>query len=160
MNPKQIADLYRQDDWGKCTSNKVDVWFEVLEEYVYDTELGPIITIPKGTRMKFTHRSIKAYHFEFDKNQNLRLPNIGFGRSRLLKLKLIELKIIHLNEKQIRELKGCPNCNNTDIKLKSLNVPEHPIPQFRKQHFYECQNCGYWTGIIDKYNWYPPPLSK
>jgi len=92
MNYTQIADLYRQDNWGGCLSHKIGVWFEFLQEYIYDSEIGVLITIPKGTRMKFSHMSIKLYHFEFDRKQNLSIPSITFGRSRLLKCKLREIK--------------------------------------------------------------------
>lgn len=68
------------------------------------------------------------------------------------------MSVIQLSARQIRALKGCPNCDSKKIKLTSIDIHDHPIPQFRKQHFYECDDCGYWTGILDKYLWYPPPL--
>jgi len=81
MNYKQIKDL----------SNKSGTWFEVLEDYIYASEFATEI-IPKGTRMQFKHRSLAGWRFYFDEV----LPGFlgiecGFGRSRLLKLKLREM---------------------------------------------------------------------
>ena len=100
MNYKQIADLYRQDDWGKCISNKLGVWFEVLEKYVYDAEVE-IQTIPKGTKMKLISRNLTGWRFRFEEA----LPGFlgfeaSFGRSRLLKLKLRETADIPSNNGQ------------------------------------------------------------
>lgn len=67
------------------------------------------------------------------------------------------MSMIQLSAKQIRALTGCPNCDSSKIKLKTIEVPNHPIPQFSKQHFYECEDCGYWSGLLDKYLWRPPP---
>lgn len=93
MNYLQIANLYRLDDWGRCLSNKIGTWFEVLETYVYDSDIGPIMTIPKGMRMKLYQVTLgPTYYFTFEEKTGFRLNNIGFGRSRLLKLKLKELQ--------------------------------------------------------------------
>ena len=76
MNYKQIKEI------------KAGTWFEVLEDYIFDTEIGTQ-TIPKGTKMQSTHASLKGWRFRFDKP----LPDFlgiecGIGRSRLLKMKL------------------------------------------------------------------------
>ena len=83
MNHKQISDL------------KPDTWFEFLETYTYNSELGIVMIIPKGAWMQFKHPSIKAWHFKFHKKEgdDLRFLVIGFGRSRLLKLKLREIEV-------------------------------------------------------------------
>ena len=81
MNYRQISDLIK----------KPGTWFEVLEDYVYETPFETQ-TIPKGTRMQYIHPALQQWRFRFDKS----LPGflgieIGFGRSRLLKLKLKEI---------------------------------------------------------------------
>ena len=92
MNYKQIADLYRTDEWFRPLSSKRGMWFEVLEDYVYDAEIE-VQTIPKGTKVQFISRHLGGWRFRFDRA----LPGFlgweaSFGRSRLLKLKLKELR--------------------------------------------------------------------
>lgn len=76
MNHKQINDLKPGDR------------FELREEYVYGHELATE-TIPKGTKMEFIYPVLGSWRFRFDRI----LPGflgieIGFGRSRLLKLRV------------------------------------------------------------------------
>ena len=91
MNHKQITDLFRQNDWGQCASNKIGIWFEFLEDYVYGSEFDTEI-IPKGTKMQFIAKYLTGYSFRFEKIQSGFLGiEIRFGRSRLLKCKLKEI---------------------------------------------------------------------
>ena len=100
MNYKQIADLYRTDEWFRPLSSKRGIWFEVLEDYVYDTEVDTQ-TIPKGTKMQFVTCYLNGWRFRFDKCLPGILGNeISFGRSRLLKLKLKEIAVIPSNNGQ------------------------------------------------------------
>lgn len=93
MNYKQIADLYRVDDWFRCLGHKIGHVFEVQEEYTYNSELGIVAILPKGLKLVFTGVGINTWFFSPKEPEDL--PNfrkIGFGRSRLLKLKLKELQ--------------------------------------------------------------------
>lgn len=92
MNYKQINEM------------EVGDWFEFIEGYVYDTEFGILISIPKGTWMKFHSLSIRTWHFTFHKREGLILRQIGFGRSRLLKLKLKKINIEDNRSRALRHI--------------------------------------------------------
>lgn len=93
MNYKQIKEI------------EAGTWFEVLEDYVYETELLPPQTIPKGTNIQAAHVSLKGWSFRFDKP----LPGFsgmeyGLGRARLLKMKLKEVQSMEKPDKEVKLL--------------------------------------------------------
>ena len=80
MNHKQINEL------------KVGNWYKLIEDYIYDFQFETL-TIPKGTEMQFVTRFLNGWRFKFEiPPKGFSGIGIGFGRSRLLKLKLKEIK--------------------------------------------------------------------
>jgi len=91
VNHQQITSLFRTNDGGELQEHKMGIMFEVTEPYTYDAQFAVWI-IPKGTKMVFHHKGIETYYFTvkpFPKHFHGSL--MGFGRRRLLKLKLKEL---------------------------------------------------------------------
>jgi len=83
MNYRQIRELIK----------KPGTWFEVTEDYYYDTEFETQ-TIPKGTKIQYLHPALQSWIFKFEEPMRGFLGNkIGFGRSRLLKIRLKEITV-------------------------------------------------------------------
>lgn len=68
-----------------------DTVFEFQEDYVYGLEFTEDVIIKKGTKMRYVNPALQGWYFEFQRPQGILGYKIGFGRSRLLKLKLKEL---------------------------------------------------------------------
>jgi len=50
----------------------------------------------------------------------------------------------------------CPNCNSTELNIKTIPNPTHPVKSFQKRLICYCGECGYWTDFFDGWTWYPP----
>jgi len=71
--------------------------------------------------------------------------------------------MIQLNFEQRMELAKtpahCPNCDSTELNMKTIPNPDNPIKSFQKRPVYYCTKCGYWTDWFDGWAWHPPEES-
>jgi len=77
MNYRQISNIIRNPN--AC--------YEFLEDYPYETDFATHV-IQKGTVMKYLHPALQSWIFKFEEPQGFLGCKVGFGRSRLLKMKL------------------------------------------------------------------------